>query len=560
MLIGADDPEAMLRHTQECRSSGIPFIADPSQQLAFADGPFIRKLIDGADYLFTNEYESHLTETKTGWSQAEIDDRVTTRVITRGKDGADIRTKGQDPIHVPIAGDVERVDPTGVGDAFRAGFLVGLAGGLGHERCAQIGSVLAAHVLRDRRHPGVRRHPQRLPRPRSREAYGDDAAAGDRAARAVRPRLTDAARHRDGPPAGRAAAAPPGCSTPPAPTPVTTSSRPAPTSSRAPCSRPTGSGCSPWAWARTAAGAMGWWSPDPRGVIPAGGLRVSRSLRKALRPLRRAGRHRLRRGRRALRRPRRARAGGSPPRSPRAYGRLHALGWAHSVETWQDDELVGGLYGVSIGGLFAGESMFHAARDASKVALVGLVERFHADGDPRRLVDVQWATDHLRRLGAQEWPRERYLDRLAEALRAASGRAVGLTAVGARRAEHARGTRSSRSSSCSDTVCPFIRAQAGTSDQAASSSARSTTVVPGASPRAARASRMTGTGHREPRASTTGGPPRRPRPSLPGGGSEPLTGRPSRAGAARSRRHPAARGRAGRRRRRGSATPPRAAG
>ena len=147
VLIGADDPEAMLRHTDECRSGGIPFIADPSQQLAFADGPFIRKLIDGADYLFTNEYESHLTETKTGWSQAEIDDRVTTRVITRGKDGADIRTKGEDPIHVPIAGDVERVDPTGVGDAFRAGFLVGLAGGLGYERCAQIGSVLAAHVL-----------------------------------------------------------------------------------------------------------------------------------------------------------------------------------------------------------------------------------------------------------------------------------------------------------------------------------------------------------------------------------------------------------------------------
>jgi adenosine kinase len=147
VLIGADDPEAMLRHTDECRARGIPFIADPSQQLAFADGPFIRKLVDGADYLITNEYESHLTSTKTGWSQDEIDDRVTTRVITLGKDGAEIRTKGRAPIHVPVAGEVERVDPTGVGDAFRAGFLVGLAGGLGHERCAQIGSVLAAHVL-----------------------------------------------------------------------------------------------------------------------------------------------------------------------------------------------------------------------------------------------------------------------------------------------------------------------------------------------------------------------------------------------------------------------------
>ncbi|MBT9254770.1 carbohydrate kinase family protein [Phycicoccus sp. MAQZ13P-2] len=147
VLIGADDPEAMLRHTDECRERGIPFIADPSQQLAFADGPFIRKLVDGAEILITNEYESHLTSTKTGWSQDEIDSRVTTRVVTLGKDGAEIRTRGQEAVHVPVAGDVERVDPTGVGDAFRAGFLVGLSGGLSHERSAQIGSVLAAFVL-----------------------------------------------------------------------------------------------------------------------------------------------------------------------------------------------------------------------------------------------------------------------------------------------------------------------------------------------------------------------------------------------------------------------------
>jgi leucyl/phenylalanyl-tRNA---protein transferase len=100
------------------------------------------------------------------------------------------------------------------------------------------------------------------------------------------------------------------------------------------------------------------------------------------------------------------------------YGELHRRGHAHSVECRVAGRLVGGLYGVSIGGLFAGESMFHSVRDASKVALVGLVEVFHADADPRRIVDVQWATDHLRRLGAQEWPRERYLERLAEALRA----------------------------------------------------------------------------------------------------------------------------------------------
>ena len=174
-------------------------------------------------------------------------------------------------------------------------------------------------------------------------------------------------------------------------------------------------GLFPMGLGRHGGGAMGWWSPDPRGVIPAGALKVSRSLRKACDRFEvrvdtafdevvaccadpaREGRW-------------------ITPEVATAYGRLHALGWAHSVETWQDGELVGGLSGVSIGGLFAGESMFPAARDASKVALVGLVERFHADGDRRRLVDVQWATDHLRRLGAQEWPRETYLDRLADAL------------------------------------------------------------------------------------------------------------------------------------------------
>ncbi|MEO7070128.1 MAG: carbohydrate kinase family protein [Nostocoides sp.] len=147
VLIGADDPVAMLRHTQECRERAIRFIADPSQQLAFADGETIRLLIDGADYLFTNEYESHLTESKTGWSAEEIADRVTTRVITKGKDGAVVMTRGKDPIEVPVAGETRRVDPTGVGDAFRAGFLTGLSSGLGHERCAQLGSMLATYVL-----------------------------------------------------------------------------------------------------------------------------------------------------------------------------------------------------------------------------------------------------------------------------------------------------------------------------------------------------------------------------------------------------------------------------
>ena len=164
-------------------------------------------------------------------------------------------------------------------------------------------------------------------------------------------------------------------------------------------------------------GTVGWWSPDPRGVLPVGALRVRRSLRKAL------DRFEVRVDTAFDEVVQRC---ADPSREGRwitgdiaeAYGRLHELGWAHSVESWQDGRLVGGLYGVSIGGLFAGESMFHTVRDASKDALVGLVERVHADGDPRRLVDVQWATDHLRRLGAQEWPRETYLARLAEALQA----------------------------------------------------------------------------------------------------------------------------------------------
>ncbi|KRE41137.1 carbohydrate kinase family protein [Knoellia sp. Soil729] len=147
VLVGANDPEAMLRHTDECRTRGLTFVADPSQQLAFADGPFIRKLIEGADFLFTNEYEAHLTESKTGWSASDIANQVTTRVITKGRHGAVIMTRGEDPIEVPIAGEAHRADPTGVGDAFRAGFLTGLSAGLEYRRCAEIGSLLATYVL-----------------------------------------------------------------------------------------------------------------------------------------------------------------------------------------------------------------------------------------------------------------------------------------------------------------------------------------------------------------------------------------------------------------------------
>jgi leucyl/phenylalanyl-tRNA---protein transferase len=161
---------------------------------------------------------------------------------------------------------------------------------------------------------------------------------------------------------------------------------------------------------------VGWWSPDPRGVLPLDGLRVSRSLRKvvprfevrvdtAFVQVVRACADPTRDGRWIT------------PDVERAYGRLHALGWAHSVECWREGELVGGLYGVAVGGLFAGESMFHRATDASKVALVALVDLLRAGEQPsRRLLDVQWSTDHLAGLGVVEVPREEYLRRLRAAL------------------------------------------------------------------------------------------------------------------------------------------------
>lgn len=179
VLIGAHDPEGMRRNTEECRRSGIPFVADPSQQLAFADGPFIREIIDGADYLFTNEYESHLTEQKTGWSGEEILDRVGVRVVTRGKDGASILRKGEEPIHVDVAAISAAVDPTGVGDAFRAGFLAGLSWELSLEQCAQVGSVLAAHVIETVGTQEYTLDRENFVR-RFEDAYGSEAAASIR--------------------------------------------------------------------------------------------------------------------------------------------------------------------------------------------------------------------------------------------------------------------------------------------------------------------------------------------------------------------------------------------
>ncbi len=161
-------------------------------------------------------------------------------------------------------------------------------------------------------------------------------------------------------------------------------------------------------------GVLAWWAPDPRGILPLDGLRVTRSMRQSAR------RYEVRVDTcfdRVIN------ACASMPRQDgwisqafiAAYTRLHELGWAHSVEVFaRDGQLAGGLYGVRVDGLFAGESMFHVARDASKVALMALVDLMRTTG--MSLLDVQWRTEHLASLGAVALPRGDYLARLAEAV------------------------------------------------------------------------------------------------------------------------------------------------
>lgn len=147
VIVSPNDPEAMSRHTTEARSSSIPFVADPSQQLAFLGGEAIRGLIDGAAYLITNEYEAALVEEKTGWSAEQVLSKVGIRVTTLGSSGVRISQVGEDDFLVPVAGEAKIVDPTGVGDAFRAGFLTGRLNGLDLVHSAQLGSMLATLVL-----------------------------------------------------------------------------------------------------------------------------------------------------------------------------------------------------------------------------------------------------------------------------------------------------------------------------------------------------------------------------------------------------------------------------
>ena len=146
-LIGPDDPDAMLRHSHSARRLGIPMAADPSQQLARMDGESVKQLVTGAKYLFLNEYELALMLQKTGWSDAELFDQVQVRVVTLGAKGARIEEHGKAAITVGAPREKAKVDPTGVGDSFRSGFLAGLSWGLDHERCAQLGSLVATFCL-----------------------------------------------------------------------------------------------------------------------------------------------------------------------------------------------------------------------------------------------------------------------------------------------------------------------------------------------------------------------------------------------------------------------------
>ncbi len=187
VVISPNDPAAMLRYTEEARRHGIPFIADPSQQLARIDGEEIRRLVDGAAYLITNDYERALLETKSGWSAPELLGRVGQRVTTYGAAGCVIEQLGRDRIEVSAVPAMAAVDPTGVGDAFRAGFIAGRVWGLPLQRAAQVGCLLATLVLESvgTQEYGVDPEPmlQRL-----QDVYGMEAAAD------VRPHLAEVAR------------------------------------------------------------------------------------------------------------------------------------------------------------------------------------------------------------------------------------------------------------------------------------------------------------------------------------------------------------------------------
>jgi adenosine kinase len=175
VIIGANDPDAMFAHTDECRKLGLAFAADPSQQLARLSGDEIARLVDGATYLFSNDYEWDLMLSKTGWTDAAVLDQVGLRVTTLGAKGVDLVSVDGTNLHVPVVPETAQVDPTGVGDAFRAGFLTGRGAGLDLERSAQLGSLVAVLVLET---TGTQNWTWHLPTAKTRlaDAYGDEAA------------------------------------------------------------------------------------------------------------------------------------------------------------------------------------------------------------------------------------------------------------------------------------------------------------------------------------------------------------------------------------------------
>jgi adenosine kinase len=147
VLVAPNDPDAMLRHTRDCRAHGYRFAADPSQQLARLTGPQVRSLVDGAELLFTNEYEHDLLLSATGWTRGDVLLRVGRWITTLGENGVRIESGTEPPLTIPAVPTDGVVDPTGVGDAFRAGFLAGLSRQTGIEQAARIGATLASIAL-----------------------------------------------------------------------------------------------------------------------------------------------------------------------------------------------------------------------------------------------------------------------------------------------------------------------------------------------------------------------------------------------------------------------------
>ncbi len=182
VIVGANDPDAMFLHTEECRKLGLAFAADPSQQLARLNGDEIRRLINGAAYLFTNDYEWDLLRQKSGWSEAQVMSQIGLRVTTLGPKGVDLVSSDGHFIHVDVVPEKHQADPTGIGDAFRAGFLTGRSAGLSLERSAQLASLVAVLVFEA---PGPQEwnwdHDEAVAR--LTDAYG--AEAGDEIAKAL---------------------------------------------------------------------------------------------------------------------------------------------------------------------------------------------------------------------------------------------------------------------------------------------------------------------------------------------------------------------------------------